>query len=340
MKIGNCGTMVALSTASALTCAIGCIYFFYRKYKTCVMELEHERRKRSDERKGRTLLEKQLRKLQQQSTENSSENQGMQIIMQPIGYLSSVYNGRNGTPRQGVFVPNSRAVLRLEPRCNPRNSLDGLQEFSHIWLIFVFHENTNFAKQQQLLREQGVNNKNNIAVTKSKIKPPRLENRKVGLYATRSPHRHNNIGLTLARMDKIDENGVLYLSSIDLCDGTPILDIKPVIEYDCVQNLKVPEWIKDPIVSLQTFTTAFTENSLQQLQNIMENYKLKLFKPDEQKQVQNFIQQVIKYDMRSYHKKSTKQGLDDHSVHLDRLKIRFTITGNHATIENICYTEN
>jgi hypothetical protein len=191
-----------------------------------------------------------------------------------------------------------------------------------------------------LLREQGVNKKNNIAVTKSKVKPPRLENRKVGLYATRSPHRHNNIGLTLARIDKIDEHGVLYLSSIDLCDGTPILDIKPVIEYDHVQNLKVPEWIKDPIDSLQTFTTTFTENSIQQLQDIMENYKLKLFKPDELKQVQNFIQQVIKYDMRSYHKKRTKQGLDDHFVHLDRLKIRFTITNSHATIENICYTES
>lgn len=68
---------------------------------------------------------------------------------------------------------------------------------------------------------------------RAKIKPPRLDGEKVGVFASRSPHRPNPIGLTLAKLDKVDGN-VIYLSGIDIIDGTPIVDIKPYIpDYDC-----------------------------------------------------------------------------------------------------------
>ena len=365
-------TRSTMGTATLLCLAVGAAastltgYLLYRHCKQLQQQLNHEKKNRADERAGRIAIEKQLRKLQQQnliaeaSTSNETDSsQGnkpplndltepketsadfmQNIVMKPIGYLSSVYNGRNGTPRQGMFVPSGRAVLKLEPRCNPRDSLDGLQEFGHVWLIFVFHENTNFAKHQQLLMTESSNTKNNISVTKSKIKPPRLGDRKVGLYATRSPHRHNNIGLTLARVDKIDSNGTLYLSAMDLCDGTPILDIKPVIEYDCVHDLKVPDWIKDPIDSIKTFQVKFMEESVEQLSQIMTRKKLKLFQPNEKNEILLFIEQVLRYDMRSHHKKSTKVGQsDEHTVHLDHLLISFTIENDIVSVQRIEYKD-
>lgn len=85
--------------------------------------------------------------------------------------------------------------------------------FVHFRVIFLFHKNTNKA-------------------IKAKVKPPRLDGGKVGVFASRSPHRPNPIGLTLAKLDGIIGN-TLLLSAIDLLHGTPVLDIKPYVpEYD------------------------------------------------------------------------------------------------------------
>ena len=91
-------------------------------------------------------------------------------------------------------------------------SFDNFNEFSHCWVIFVFHENTNI----------------NI---KGKILPPRKKDgTKVGVFSSRSPHRPNNIGLSLCKIEEVDcIKGYVYFSSIDLIDGTPILDVKPYI---------------------------------------------------------------------------------------------------------------
>ncbi|XP_060055103.1 tRNA (adenine(37)-N6)-methyltransferase isoform X2 [Erinaceus europaeus] len=97
----------------------------------------------------------------------------------------------------------------------------GLEQFSHIWVLFVFHKNGHLS-------------------CKAKVQPPRLNGAKVGVFATRSPHRPSAIGLTLAKLEKV-EGGAVYLSGIDMIHGTPILDIKPYIaDYDSPQNLTDP----------------------------------------------------------------------------------------------------
>lgn len=135
--------------------------------------------------------------------------------MNPIGYVHSIFTYKNGTPRQPSLCPYARGKLMIEKTVfnNPEHSLEDLEAFSHVWLIFVFH-------------------KNNNEFTKAKVKPPRLNGKKVGVFSTRSPYRPNPIGLTLAKLDKI-EGSTLHLSGIDLLDGTPVLDIKPYIpSYD------------------------------------------------------------------------------------------------------------
>lgn len=97
----------------------------------------------------------------------------------------------------------------------------GLEQFSHVWILFVFHKNGHLS-------------------CKAKVQPPRLNGAKTGVFSTRSPHRPNAIGLTLAKLENV-EGGTVYLSGIDMIHGTPVLDIKPYIaDYDSPQNLMEP----------------------------------------------------------------------------------------------------
>ncbi|KAM9769619.1 tRNA (adenine(37)-N6)-methyltransferase [Menidia menidia] len=133
----------------------------------------------------------------------------------PIGYIESCFSTKNGTPRQPTVCGPSRARLRLRQSVfnNPEHALEGLEQFSHVWIIFLFHKNGHLSY-------------------KAKVKPPRLDGQRVGVYSTRSPHRPNALGLTLAKLDKI-ETDTIHLSDIDIIAGTPVLDIKPYIpQYD------------------------------------------------------------------------------------------------------------
>ncbi|XP_028262559.1 tRNA (adenine(37)-N6)-methyltransferase [Parambassis ranga] len=137
----------------------------------------------------------------------------------PIGYISSCFSMKNGTPRQPTICGPSRAELRIQQSVfnNPEHALVGLEQYSHVWIIFLFHKNGHLSY-------------------KAKVKPPRLNGQRVGVYSTRSPHRPNALGLTLAKLDKI-EGDTIHLSDIDMIDGTPVLDIKPYIpEYDSPQT--------------------------------------------------------------------------------------------------------
>ncbi|XP_024416023.2 tRNA (adenine(37)-N6)-methyltransferase isoform X1 [Desmodus rotundus] len=145
------------------------------------------------------------------------------LLTEPIGYLESCFSAKNGTPRQPSICSHSRACLRIRKSIfnNPEHSLMGLEQFSHVWILFVFHKNGHLS-------------------CKAKVQPPRLNGAKTGVFSTRSPHRPNAIGLTLAKLEKVD-GGAVYLSGIDMIHGTPVLDIKPYIaDYDLPQNLIEP----------------------------------------------------------------------------------------------------
>ncbi|KAL0490927.1 Nef-associated protein, partial [Acrasis kona] len=284
---------------------------------------ENMERLREEERRGRIKAEKKLRDTQQnqQNTLTDTEKQeSSRIVYTPIGYLESVFRTKNGCPRQGLFADESRAILKLQPVCNGSASLQGLEQFSHCWLIFVFHENTNQTKQST----QANNN------VKSKISPPRLKGQKVGLYATRTPHRHNNIGLSCAQIHSIDlKSGAVHLRGVDLIDGTPILDIKPYIDqYDNIPSHEIimPDWIKDPTFNVVRAKVVWEEEAEKSLRHLIQFNKLMFFEKNEVESLQKMIDQIVRYDMRSVHKSTLKS--DSHSVSLDRLNIDFVITVN------------
>ncbi|TWW58739.1 tRNA (adenine(37)-N6)-methyltransferase [Takifugu flavidus] len=150
-------------------------------------------------------------------------------------------------------IKNLRAELRIQQSVfnNPEHSLFGLEHYSHIWIVFVFHKNGHLSY-------------------KAKVKPPRLDGKKVGVYSTRSPHRPNALGLTLAKLDKV-VGDTLYLSDIDMIDGTPVLDVKPYIpEYDS------PHTRKDLDPQLHDLPSC----SAKSLTNVLEDVKIYLNQSD------------------------------------------------------------
>lgn len=128
---------------------------------------------------------------------------------QPIGFLKSCYPDKFGVPRQSGLVKKAYSELQIASEFQPEFSLQGLEGYSHLWLQFVFHLNSS-------------------ARFHAKVHPPRLEGATMGVFATRSPHRPNPIGLSLVEIVEVQKDRII-LAGADLVDGTPILDIKPYL---------------------------------------------------------------------------------------------------------------
>ncbi|QIO05463.1 tRNA (N6-threonylcarbamoyladenosine(37)-N6)-methyltransferase TrmO [Acinetobacter shaoyimingii] len=144
-----------------------------------------------------------------------------------IGYMHSPYREKFGIPRQPNLV-DVESYIELSTPYNDILAFEGIDEFSHLWLIWQFHDNKN-QQDVQKFRPQ--------------VRPPRLGgNQKIGVFATRSMYRPAPIGLSVVKFKAIKKVGAsvrLYISGSDLLDGTPILDIKPYIHYsDAVLDAK------------------------------------------------------------------------------------------------------
>ncbi len=147
--------------------------------------------------------------------------------MNPLGFLKSCFPDKFGTPRQPGLVPGARAELTLRADLQPELALQGLEGFSHIWLIFLFH-------------------KNQSSRYHAKVHPPRLGGEAIGLFATRTPHRPNPIGLSLVELVEI-RGDTLILQGVDLIEGTPILDLKPYLPEIESKPLAKTGWTSEAV---------------------------------------------------------------------------------------------
>jgi tRNA-Thr(GGU) m(6)t(6)A37 methyltransferase TsaA len=179
-------------------------------------ELEHEHTKRAADRTGRIRLQQKAR---EKVKEDLKENGGQHMTY--IGHVRSPFPDRRGTPRQPLLVPAAHGRIVFDKRFVQREHFQELSQFSHIFVLFVFHENTN------------TDSKNIGKVSNAKIAPPRLAGAKVGCLSTRSPHRPNPIGLSVCEVLGVGDD-YIDIKSVDFVDGTPILDVKPYIPYDVV----------------------------------------------------------------------------------------------------------
>ncbi|KAL2338591.1 hypothetical protein Fmac_013037 [Flemingia macrophylla] len=242
----------------------------------------------ASERQGRIRAQQALRDKVTHS-QPQSENLNLTCYpFTPIGIVHSCFSTRNGTPRQPLLVPLARACLVFNTTRVPPPSLEGLAEYSHCWILYVFHLNTDLDKLWKHPSQSGF---------KAKVRVPRLKGRRKGVFATRSPHRPCPIGLTVAKVEAVQGNMIL-LTGVDLVDGTPVLDIKPYLPYcDSIREATVPNWLmEDNLLSVPSIS--FSENFTSALENCWAMAEKKSLYASSV-EFQTLIKQVLSWDIRS-----------------------------------------
>jgi len=211
----------------------------------------------------------------------------------PIGIAHSPFKEKFGVPRQSRLVP-SHGTLELFPEFCPTEATRDLHKFSHIWIIFIFNQF----------------DKGDWSPT---ARPPRLGgNKRVGLYASRSPRRPNRTGLSVVKLIKIERKKgrtFLHVEGLDLIEGTPIIDIKPYIPgSDSIPRAK-NGWINEA-EKLPTFRVSFSKEAGDFLKDRADFKK--------------FITQVLRLDHRpayyrsnakDHHKNNFASRIEDVDIH-------------------------
>lgn len=148
-----------------------------------------------------------------------------EYVIKPIAYIKNALNTKFGVPRQSGIAKELISEIVFEPEYRVHDSLRGITDFSHIWLIWGFSE----ARRDDW---------------SPTVRPPRLGgNERLGVFATRSPFRPNSLALSAVKLENIRRDSllgdVLVVSGADLMNGTPIYDIKPYLPYaDCIPEAK------------------------------------------------------------------------------------------------------
>jgi tRNA-Thr(GGU) m(6)t(6)A37 methyltransferase TsaA len=223
-----------------------------------------------------------------------------------VGHIQSPYKQKFAIPRQPRLVPEAKAKLIFAPDFNREEFVRGIDEFTHIWLLFRFHETA----------DKGYS---------AMVRPPRLGgNERKGVFATRATFRPNAIGMSAVKLEGIEyKNGQLslLLAGIDLLDGTPIIDIKPYLPYsDAMLDASAGFADTRPETQMSVeFTPEVTLFIEQQTQC-----------PD----LLNFISNVLKQDPRPAYKKQ-KNGEQSYGMTLYDYNIRWQVNGEHNLVTSI-----
>ncbi|WP_405127859.1 tRNA (N6-threonylcarbamoyladenosine(37)-N6)-methyltransferase TrmO [Pseudoalteromonas sp. PB2-1] len=223
-----------------------------------------------------------------------------------VGHIQSPYKQKFAIPRQPRLVPEAKAKLVFSSDFNREEFVRGLDEFSHIWLLFRFHETA----------DKGYS---------AMVRPPRLGgNERKGVFATRATFRPNAIGMSAVKLEGIEyKNGqlCLLLSGIDLLDGTPILDIKPYLPYsDAMTDATAGFADTRPETDM---SVEFTDEALAFIE-----------KQTEQPELKAFISNVLKQDPRPAYKKQ-RESEQSYGMTLYDFNIRWHVRDNHNTVTRI-----
>lgn len=221
----------------------------------------------------------------------------------PIAHILTPFSQKFAIPRQGLGLSPAKGTIVFTTEVDASQATDGIEAFSHLWILFLFHENL----------DQGF---------KAKVRPPRLGgNKKVGVFASRSSFRPNGIGMSLVRnLGMINEQ--LLVDGVDLLNNTPIIDIKPYLPYaDSPNNAFAGYAEEKPNSPLRVTFSAIAQ---QQLDKHKEMYS----------DLPVLITQVLAQDPRPSYK-SAKQDNKIYFVRLYHLDIKWLVVGNTANVTEI-----
>lgn len=217
-----------------------------------------------------------------------------------IGYMHSPYQEKFGIPRQPNLV-NVESYIEMQAPYNDLTAFEGIEEFSHLWLIWQFHDNKN-QQEPNTFRAQ--------------VRPPRLGgNKKIGVFATRSMYRPAPLGLSVVQLksvEKYQDTVRVYVTGSDLLNGTPILDIKPYIQYsDSIENAisgyAQSEPVRKPVI--------WTEQALSKQKLLLDQKKISQQMLDE-------LEEVLELDPRPAYQNDAER---IYGIHFSNLNVRFRV---------------
>ena len=226
-----------------------------------------------------------------------------------IGIMKSPYKEKFGIPRQPNLV-NVESYIEMQPPYNDLLAFEGIDAFSHLWLVWQFHDNKNQEKTQ--FRPQ--------------VRPPRLGgNQKIGVFATRSMYRPAPIGLSVVQLKAVKKVGKsvrVYVTGSDLLDGTPIVDIKPYIQYsDAVVDAQSGYAQEEP----KRKQVMWSEQAVTQKEILLKQGKLKA-------QNVNELEQVLSLDPRPAYQNDEERV---YGMKFAGLDVRFQVSGDNIKIINL-----
>lgn len=220
--------------------------------------------------------------------------------MKIIGHIETDFKEKFGIPRQSGLVKESRGRIVFEKEYNVPEAFRGLEDFSHIWVLWQFSE---------AVRE----------TWSPTVRPPLLGgNKRMGVFATRSPFRPNSVGLSVLKLDGVEysekEGVILHVSGADLLDGTPIYDIKPYLPY--------ADSIPDAVGG---FTESLEERRLE-----VEFSDDLLQKVNEGKR--EALRAVLAADPRPSYQNDPER---EYGMHFAEYEVRFKVEGKVLTVTNV-----
>lgn len=235
----------------------------------------------------------------------------MNYPLPPIAVIRSPFREKFATPRQPGLTPSVISFIDFYPEFGSPEAVRGLDSFSHIWLLFLFHQNL----------DQGWH---------PTVRPPRFDgNKRIGVYASRSPFRPNPLGLSAVQLLAIEKNAgkiSLQIGGADLIDGTPILDIKPYIPYgDSISHAQAGFAAEAPVNRLEV---EFSDTAQRQLQMYSESSPT----------LETMIVESLRLDPRPAYRRSLR---DHHTygVILDRYNVRWKVVGDVLSVLDISPTD-
>lgn len=229
----------------------------------------------------------------------------MDYSLEPIGIIHTPYKEKFAVPRQPRLAPSSSAKIALTGASNSLEAVRGIEQFSHLWLLFLFDQNLQSGWTPT-------------------VRPPRLGgNERVGVFSSRAPFRPNGIGMSAVELKGIkQESGQIWieLGSVDLVDGTPIIDIKPYIPYS------------DSIPQANGGFAQSEPKLLDVLFSPLADQQLRFHANKEQ--VRAVISEVLAQDPRPAYKKN-RIDEKEYAVNLFDLNVKFKITEQFVTVTAI-----
>lgn len=225
------------------------------------------------------------------------------LLIEPIGFARTPFTEKADAPRQPAAARGVEGTIELLPGRGFEDALSDIEQWTHLWILFWFHLNPGW---------------------RPKVMPPRSD-RKRGVFATRSPHRPNPIGISVVELVRVD-GLTLHVRDVDLIDGTPVIDIKPYVAYadaiDSSAGWLEPDAAKDPG---PVYTVTFEPLALTQL----------AFLNDRGIVLQPRLEQALSLGPTPHAYRRIKREGDRHFIAIKDWRARFTTIGHTITVQSI-----